>query len=502
MLQLHSGAWQSDFGAHADEGAHVVTSLMVRDYLAGGWQEEVHPLKYAQLYYDQFPKVAIGHYPPGFYGLASLPLLLSRCSVSLLLFMAALSAGVGWMTWRLAGKVLESRPSAIMVAVLLCLLPLVRTYTAIVMADQALVFFWLLSVYFFGRFLSKGRVIDSLGFGLAAAAAILTKGSGLGLALVPPLAILILGSWKRVKDYRLWLAPVPVIVLAFPWMWFTREITSEGMLKSEILPYLKTAFPFYLQGVVYELGWLVAVAGGISIFLLVKESRRRECDNEEASYLVVILASALASLILLIVLPTGLDRRYLLPVLPPILILALWVIERLSKKSSPRARLLVVSSVCLLTLFNIWRPVEKTYSGSDTAIETILGESDQSSSSNRTNVLVVSDAAGEGALVASAAFLGEDSLMVARGTKLLASSDWLGRGYQLNFETREEFDELLEGSEIRYLILEQVPTNREVAAHWKWVAEQMEAEKELTRIPSLRRKGRESDFLIYETLLD
>ena len=112
MLQLHSGAWQSDFGAHADEGAHVVTSLMVRDYLAGGWQEEVHPLKYAQLYYDQFPKVAIGHYPPGFYGLASLPLLLSRCSVSLLLFMAALSAGVGWMTWRLAGKVLESRPSA------------------------------------------------------------------------------------------------------------------------------------------------------------------------------------------------------------------------------------------------------------------------------------------------------------------------------------------------------------------------------------------------------
>jgi len=67
VLQLANDSYGADFGAHPDEAAHVVTSLMVRDYMVGGFIEELNPVDYAKRYYDFFPKVAIGHYPPLFY---------------------------------------------------------------------------------------------------------------------------------------------------------------------------------------------------------------------------------------------------------------------------------------------------------------------------------------------------------------------------------------------------------------------------------------------------
>src|SRR5208283_5155063 len=63
--QFTSGAYRSDFSATSDEPAHVVSSLMVREYLAHHLFE--NPLRFAENYYVHFPKVAIGHWPPLFY---------------------------------------------------------------------------------------------------------------------------------------------------------------------------------------------------------------------------------------------------------------------------------------------------------------------------------------------------------------------------------------------------------------------------------------------------
>ena len=60
--QLQTGAYKSEFGGHPDEAAHYVTGLMIRDYLTGGIPE--HPMKFARNYYDHYPKVALGNWPP------------------------------------------------------------------------------------------------------------------------------------------------------------------------------------------------------------------------------------------------------------------------------------------------------------------------------------------------------------------------------------------------------------------------------------------------------
>ena len=84
VFQWLNGAWQADLAGDPDEAAHAVTSLMVRDYLTDVAPR--NPLSYAQDYYKHFPKVALGHYPPGYYLISSLVLLPSpRASVLIIL---------------------------------------------------------------------------------------------------------------------------------------------------------------------------------------------------------------------------------------------------------------------------------------------------------------------------------------------------------------------------------------------------------------------------------
>jgi hypothetical protein len=66
ILQVLGGAYTSGFGGYPDEPAHLVTSLMVREVIAG--LDFGHPLQFAQQYYYHYPKVAIGVRPPVFYG--------------------------------------------------------------------------------------------------------------------------------------------------------------------------------------------------------------------------------------------------------------------------------------------------------------------------------------------------------------------------------------------------------------------------------------------------
>src|SRR5258705_5496858 len=81
-LQILGGAYQAEFGGYPDEPAHYVTSLMVRDYIAG--MDYTDPMTFARNYYAHYPKVAIGHWPPFLYliqGLWMLVLPTSRTSI-------------------------------------------------------------------------------------------------------------------------------------------------------------------------------------------------------------------------------------------------------------------------------------------------------------------------------------------------------------------------------------------------------------------------------------
>ncbi len=495
--QIQSGAWKSDFGGHADEAAHVVTGLMVRDYLAGGFLEEWHPMRFAEAYYERFPKVAIGHYPPGFYVIEALFLLPFRQPAALLVLMAALAASVGWQTWRLARDQGIDEWGAIALGLLLIWLPLVRTYTAIVMSDLLLVILILAATRAFARFLEAERWRDSWMFGLLAAGAILTKGSGLLLALVPPLAIAFSGRWSLLKSPRLWVAPVPVLLLAFPWMLATRHITEEGMSAIPFREYVSSALASYFPGIVHEMGWLATALAVMALLSLA--GRRNRVEIESAT----LWALVIGLLMFYLAIPSGLDLRYLLPLLPPLLVLAGSCLQRLGGRAFPRAKTWAVFALVLVVVWEVRRPVEKRYVGAAAAVERLL---EANSEAERTDVLVVSDASGEGAITAAAAFRAPHRIRVDRGSKQLAASDWLGRGYEKKFEDAESLRTILRERETDFVILEKVPEAEaadSLPAHWTRLAQMLEEEAEsvdavlVDTLPLGRKNRPESALLLY-----
>lgn len=486
VFQIRSGAYQSDFGGHSDEAAHVVTGLMVRDYLAGPVWSGTHPMRYAEEYYERFPKVAIGHYPPGFYLVEGLWLLPSRTKTAALLLPVFLTALTGWIIF-VAGQRLMSFPAAFAAAVVFPLMHLVQTYTAIVMSDMLLVIWCLLATLAFSRFLATGGAKWSLAFGLLAATAILTKGSGLLLALVPPLAIILTARWRVLLAPKLWLAPLPVLLFAVPWLVMTAGITAEGMSAAPAGEYFLQAIPYYVVNGFAVLGMVLTVVAAVAVVWTVKRVRQEMLLSATEA---VLWALIFAVFIFYCLIPSGLDERYLLPVIPAVLILVFTALDRIALVVRGKyPGIPAVSLVVAVALAVVWEtsaPAKKVFEGQTQAITGLLRASDQP-----LTLLVCSDSKGEGALVAAAALLAPDRIVVQRGTKLLSTSDWLGRGYSANFSTEKEMFELLSSTAITHVIVDEGVPETAVWPHQlkvsKVIREQPDRLPIVTEVPSQRR---------------
>jgi Dolichyl-phosphate-mannose-protein mannosyltransferase len=489
VLQVRSGAYQSDFGGHPDEAAHVVTGLMVRDYLAGPVWSGTHPMRYAEEYYERFPRVALGHYPPGFYVVEGLWLLPSRTATAALLLPAFLTAFTAWVIF-MAGRGLMGSPSAFVAAVLFPLMHLVQVYTAIVMSDMLLVIWCLLAALAFSRFLVTGEAKWSLAFGLLAAAAILTKGSGLLLALVPPVAIVLTARWRILLAPKLWLAPLPVIFLAVPWLLMTAHITAEGMSAAPFGEYVLEAIPYYAAGGFDVLGKALIILVGVA---LVGAARCFRQDKALPASDAVLWALILAVFGFYCAVPSGLDERYLLPAIPPVLILGFAALDRLSlgaRAKFPRLPAFsLVAAVALVVGWETYAPAIKVFHGATQAVTGLLRATDEPLA-----LLVCSDANGEGALVAAAAILAPDRIVVQRGTKLLSTSDWLGRGYVANFSNEEELFSLLKDAAISHTIIDEGVPQAAVWPHQLAVSKAIQSQPDrlrpVTEVPARRRDMR------------
>jgi hypothetical protein len=162
------GAWQSDLAGDPDEAAHAVTSLMLRDYLAGGWKQP--PMTFAQQYYADFPKVALGHYPPGYYLLAGAWMLPGASVPALFVLQAALGAALCAVLYRIVSKA-GGTWAGVVSALLMSMLPTGLKQIQLVMSDTLVVLLGLTAALIWRDYLNRPTVRRSLGFGLVAAAA-------------------------------------------------------------------------------------------------------------------------------------------------------------------------------------------------------------------------------------------------------------------------------------------------------------------------------------------
>jgi dolichyl-phosphate-mannose-protein mannosyltransferase len=243
LLQARSGAFRSEFSAHPDESAHYLTGLMVREYVAAGAPQP--PVQFAQDYYVHYPKVAIGHWPPVFYVLqAAWTLLFSPSRVSLLLLMASLTTALA-TTLYLALRDEVGRLIGLTAALLLPALPVMQKASGMLMAEIPLALFSLWAALALGRFLDSGRIQDAVCFGLATAAAIMTKGNALALVLVTPLAVGLSGRWGRLTRPSLWSAGALVAVLCGPWYVLTARIRHTFLGRAPTDEHVQAAIRLY-----------------------------------------------------------------------------------------------------------------------------------------------------------------------------------------------------------------------------------------------------------------
>jgi len=449
FLQWAGNAYSSEFSGYPDEPAHYVTGLMVRDYIASGFSQK--PMAFAEAFYFHYPKVAFGMWGPLLHvGEGVWMLLFSASRTSVLILMALITASLaftlsrvigsefGWAAGLAAGLALPS---------VLC----VQTYTAMIMADNLCAFMDFCAIIWLGRYLRSERLRDAVLFGVFASLAVLTKGSGIALALAPPIAILITRRFALLKTWNFWLPAILVAVIAGPWQYVSYRFLSGigdvrhvswsigsvyGPLMLHILgPWL---LPFILIGI-YD--------------RVVAPFASRTVDGRWAAAAAFIPAFWLFHSFV----PTGsAEERYTAAVVGPILMflaagvarVAAWLPARFPYRARAWALGIAVGCVFAGTVFAI--PQKKSYGFAEVA-DVLLSQPDFA----HAVVLVSSEDQGEGLLVSEIAMRDHrPGCIVLRGTKVLATVSWHGEHYVPRPPTPEETQEYLEQISVSYLVLE------------------------------------------------
>ena len=450
-MQYWHLAYRSDLAGDPDEAAHAVTSVMVRDYMTQGLGTP--PLHYAEAYKDRLPKVALGHYPPAFYVLAGVWLLPHVSIASLLVLQAVLVATLAALLGWCAGRLLPSF-LAFASGVLVCVCSPIQKIAVLVMSDVLLAIACLLAVIAFASYLDRPRAKAALAFGLAAAFAILTKGSGWMLAVVPPLAIALTGQWRLLIKPSLWVAPVPVILLALPWQLFSYKLTAGGMSELPLWQYFLMAAPFYLETAVQSFGTVLVVllvVGGLMQLLA------RLKGGKSGSMEACLWALTLGGLAIVLFVPAGTSSRYFIPMVAPILIFPLLTARQIALRWLP------ARWACALALLVVTFSLAEALSHKKiTKVAYGFHETVQLMAQAPGTTLLCADSRGEGALVAEAAFdaglrAGPPVSMI-RATKELASQDWNGRGYVLTFHDDAALREHLKKRGVRWVLLDDSVT--------------------------------------------
>ncbi|MFP6873997.1 MAG: glycosyltransferase family 39 protein [Verrucomicrobiales bacterium] len=508
ILQTCNRAYLNDFGGHPDEASHVVTGLMVRDYLAGGFLESANPLHYAEAYYEAYPKVALGHYPPVFYAVTGVWLLFGVSTASILFLAAALTSFCGLLTFLLGSKFM-GRGWALGGALLFTFTSLAQRYTSVFMSDMLLLAGCLLSAAAFIRFMDRGRGVDSLLFGVLAAITVLTKSSGLLLGMVPIFALFYACKVKTFRSRELWLAPIAVVLLTAPWLLITYHITAEGAIDAGIGSYMSDAVPFFgaAMWIIFGPLLLILVCGEILYCTINGAIFSRGVNDSEA----VMIALAFSGLAFYLVVPAGLEQRYLLVIVPAVMLLGLKAVQRIccwvTSISGLRGKSALITQLLMgITVVASIGMDRFEWQGKDAdGFREIIAAVTQMAMPGEDALLVVSDARGEGAMIAASALASnnrpKEGVRVHRGTKMLSSSDWLGRNYRSGFNTVAELRDYLTSGRMQFLALDLgVPDHKRVGYHdlvGEVVADHAADFTEVGRFPTRRTGGIKADVVLY-----
>jgi hypothetical protein len=458
ILQVLGGAYTSGFGGYADEPAHLVTSLMVRDFIAG--LDFHHPWQFAQQYYYHYPKVAIGVWPPVFYGALGIWFLIIGASrgaaIMFIAIVAATTASVIYFT----GKRLIGRWAGALAAVLFVASPLVQESSARVMTEHLVTLGMLVSTLCFARFARTGQIGDGLAFGIVAAVAILTHGNAWALSLVPGITLALTNTWHLFRRLGLWLAAVPVLVTCVPWYGFAPSIVAGR--EGGVAYLFVEAVPGYAWFIYRGVGLPVLIFALIGVWeTIIRVKPRTEVAPEWAA----LAGLAIAIFILHSVLPVPIDSRYMVLLIPSVVLFSAAGVKAIAHRLGARLPIGVVRVGLALPLIAAFcaesfaLPLQLRNGGYAALVRGV-----EARVSNVPQVwLISSGSTGEGCLVAAVALQEtRPNSYVLRGKTILAGGDWFWSSTQDRFDTPAKLAGLLDDIPVTIIVIDdRIPPNQQ-----------------------------------------
>jgi 4-amino-4-deoxy-L-arabinose transferase-like glycosyltransferase len=494
LLQVLGGAYVSDFAGYPDEAAHYVTGLMVRDYLAAfPWRA---PMPFAEDFYRHYPMVALGHWPPLFYAVQGIWMLVFGSSrAAVLVLMAVISAAAASIVFHSSRSRIGTAAAAALALGFLAT-PIVQQYTGMVMAEMLVALLVLLAALAYRRYLDTGHWQDALRFGIVSAAAVLTKANGLALAFVPVGALLATRRFRLITRFSFWLPALIVLAICAPWYALTAEAARSGWSASYSPSWL-----------LREPAWrnvmhLINIAGPV-VFLFAcvgmaieLRPRRSHAVNTDAAVMGALLMSVWA--FHSFAAPVR-EPRHMITAVPPLLSFAVWGAAAIARwtgatssvqRNAAAAFASLIAAVLLLTGI---RGEQKPGMGSQSAVEHVLARVSVSDP-----VLVSSESYGEGVFIAELA--GRERRpghRVLRASKVLATSDWDGSSYASLDATTDALDTRLANLHVNVVIVDTGSPREAPVPHHRQL---LDAVRNANRWRRLDVQRPESRFQIFEAV--
>ena len=498
VLQILGGAYSDGFSGMPDEAAHFVTSLMVRDFLASGdlW----HPWAYAQTYYLHYPKVAFGHWPPVLYGaLGTWMLLFGTSRVAVMQFFSVVIAILG-CTIYFSGKALIGRAGGVFAGLLYVALPLAQELNNRVMTEHLVTVLILLSTLQFAKFVRTERSKAVFVFGGVATLAILSRGSAWALGLVPILVISLTRRFDLLQRARLWFSAVPVLAVCGSWYVLTHGMSEGAWVgdSSNTLFFIQalTKFPGMI---ISSLGFVLLLPAllGIVVHVLWRW-RDRSVDPTWAS----LAALVIATFALHCVIPASIESRYMLTIMPSLLLFSATGIMWFSKHI-PFVTYTPVFGYCMLLIFAAgfgFETFKVAQQNRNRGYETVALKLKQYYPVTPQVYLIASDPRGEGGMVTAVALNDKrPENIVLRASKVLVREDWLGRKTVNRFSTVEEIADLLNRIPVNFIVLDSTIPSAERREYHERVREVVTGDTEtweaVGEYPLVRRNREYKDGL-------
>jgi hypothetical protein len=475
-LQWRGNSYQAEWTGDADEPAHYVTGLMVRDYVTQGVPGD--PMSFAQRFFDHYPKVGLGHWPPFFYLIQTawtLPFGTSRGS--LLALMAILTAAVATVTYLILKRFCPDWISIAGLLVLLTSTPIVMASRTL-MAEMLVTLLSLLALLALASYFRKPRWQPAALFGVLTALTMLTKGSGIALAGLPILGVAFTGNWPLARRRFFWLPVLIVFALCGPWYALAKGSLHErvaafggpGMYPSRLPTLAFTYLP-------HALGWPafgLAVAG--IVYYIWMSLRIPPLDPLLGLSLALIAAFILGHLLIGVWV-----TRHLVTILPTVLLFACFALNHLLSLAPVGVQwkaslILVAAAAFAVRQARLIEP--KLHVGFDQLAESLAHDARWANS----EFLFIGDPKGEGCFVAEVA--GRERRpghTVLRGSKLLVDSDWMGRHMTPRFNQPLQLIESLASNPEFVMVIDWsakpgyagvvIEALRQYPEHWQLVSE-------------------------------